>query len=123
MLSGCAVSAQQAGERVVISTNPPGAYCRLDRVGVHLADLPATPGYVVIDAAAADLLITCAKPGYQTMTLSQPAHALRPRTGNVVVSRFAGAIIDGVSGGIYEYPGEIALDLQPRSAGGNAVPY
>lgn len=123
ILSACAAVSQRGGQRIAISTNPSAASCRVDKAGAHLADIAATPAYIVIGGSAADLLVTCSKPGYQTVVFVQQPHLLRPRTGNVVVSRTIGAIIDGVSGGIYEYPGEIALDLSPRTAGGNASPY
>jgi hypothetical protein len=121
-LSGCGIAAEREGQHILISTNPPTAMCKVDRTGARLADVVRTPGYVLVGKSSADLLVTCTKAGYQTVTLVQPAHPIRPRTGNVVVSRGSGAVIDAATGGDYAYPGEIALDLQPRTAGGNALP-
>jgi len=123
LLAACAPGAEQSGQRIAITTNPPGAACSVARVGAPLASIANTPGSILVGPGRADLLVTCAKPGYQTITLSQPAHPLRPRTGNVVISRGVGALLDTATGGYDVYPGEIALDLQPRNAGGNAAPY
>jgi hypothetical protein len=122
-LSACALTSKQSGQAISILTDPPAAACKVDRVGAHLADVVSTPGTIVIARSSGDLLVTCSKPGYQTVTLLQPPHLWRPHTGNLVVSRGTGAILDAATAGYYLYPSEVALDLPARTAGGTAVPY
>ncbi|HZT88124.1 MAG TPA: hypothetical protein VFA12_09150 [Stellaceae bacterium] len=122
-LSACTARLTSGPETILISTNPPGASCKVERQGARLADLPATPGVVVVPRTSFDVLVTCWKPGYQTVTLFEPPQLLRPKTGNVVVNHAFGAATEAATGGIYRYPNEVALDLIPRSAGGIAVPY
>jgi hypothetical protein len=64
VLAGC--DAAPVTEAILITSNPSGATCTMDRDGVRLGAVPATPGSIAFPAIGGALHVTCSKPGYIT---------------------------------------------------------
>ena len=57
-------------QEIIVKTDPPLADCTLDRDGAPIAHLLPTPGAVYIPMNRDAITITCSKPGYQTVSVS-----------------------------------------------------
>jgi hypothetical protein len=112
-LSGCATIIEGTGQSVAITTTPPGAACTISRQGETLGQVVSTPGSIRIDKSKNDLTVACAKPGYQTATLSQSPTFNATTFGNIVAGGVVGAVVDASTGANYEYPAQIIVQLAP----------
>lgn len=104
LLAGCATVMEGTSQSVAVATTPPGAVCTVDRAGTRLGQVAATPGSIHIDKSKNDLTVTCAKPGYQTATVSQTPHFVGTTFGNIILGGGIGAIVDAASGANYIPP-------------------
>jgi hypothetical protein len=82
----------------------------VDRDGARLGQIVATPGSVRIERGADALLVTCAKPGYETAHLTEAAKFTGVMVGNLPLGGSAD----------YIYPPQININL--AEAGPPAVP-
>ena len=113
-VSGCATIATGTSQAINVSTVPPGASCTLDRVGERVGVVPMTPGTVTVDKTKHDLAVTCAKDGYQTVTVTHEPTFNLAVIGNVVAGGVIGLVVDASTGAIHNYPANLRVDLPPK---------
>ena len=66
--AGCSSIVQGTDQEIAVNTNPPGANCVLQREGVDIGWVNATPGATTVSKTKHDITIVCDKEGYQTAT-------------------------------------------------------
>ena len=78
--------------------------------------VPHTPGTVTIERSYKDLNIACEKKGY-AQTEKKIASKTKGMTfGNLVFGGVIGAGVDMADGAAYDYPNEIQLDMNKKTA-------
>jgi hypothetical protein len=116
-LAGCATIVEGTSENVTVETNPPGATCAVDRDGLRLGVVPATPGSIHLAKSADDLVITCARPGFAPTSIVQPAHFVYTTFGNVLAGGLIGVSVDAASGANYAYRSPVLIAMAPAPGG------
>ena len=116
LLSGCATIVNGSNQSVTVSTDPPGASCRLSRQTETLGAIPITPGSVQVSKSKNDMVVTCEKPGYLTAVVSRSSSFGGATFGNILLGGGVGIIVDAASGANYTYPSEIHVAMAPTAA-------
>ncbi|MCX7377867.1 MAG: hypothetical protein NTY94_14160 [Alphaproteobacteria bacterium] len=112
-LPGCATIVHGTTQNLTVTTNPPGASCRLERDGVALAMANPTPATVRINKGRSDIIATCTLAGYDPTTYNHISEFGGGTFGNVIVGGLIGVAVDAASGANYPYPPEFVINLQP----------
>ena len=112
-LSGCATIVNGSNQSVTVSTDPPGASCKLSRQGETMGAVPLTPGSVQVSKSKNDIDVTCEKPGYQTATVSKSPNFGGATFANIIAGGVVGAVVDAASGANYTYPSEVHVSMAP----------
>lgn len=112
-LPGCATIWMGPDQTVRLETNPAGATCTLDRTGVRVGEVPATPGSLLLSRSASDLWVTCSKPGYSTVDWRSGSAFNGVTLGNLAIGGVLGLTVDAVTGANFNYADTIRLEL-PR---------
>lgn len=115
LLSGCATILEGSTQDLALETNPAGATCVVNREGNYLGTVVSTPGHFKIGRSKRDLTIVCTRPGFATVTVSQPSDYAGTTWGNLMLGYPTGFLIDGLSGADYFYPTRIIMDMAPAS--------
>ena len=113
MLTGCATIVNGSNQSVTVSTDPPGASCKLARQAETVGAIPMTPGSVQVSKSKNDVVVTCEKLGYQTAVVSKSPSFGGATFGNILLGGGVGAIVDAASGANYTYPSEIHVAMAP----------
>ncbi len=116
LLSGCATIVNGSNQSVTVSTDPPGASCKLSRQDETLGAVPMTPGSVQVSKSKNDMVVTCDKPGYQTAVISKSPSFGGATFGNIILGGGVGAVVDAASGANYTYPSEVHVAMAPVQA-------
>lgn len=67
-LSGCAAVFDGTSQEIMVSTNPAGATCTIERKGTTIATITSTPAAARIKKTKDDITIKCNKGGYEETT-------------------------------------------------------
>lgn len=113
MVSGCATIIEGTSQSVMITSDPAGASCNLDRQGLRLGQVSPTPGSVHIDKSKNDISVACNREGYQPAVVTQSPKFVGTTFGNIVAGGLIGVVVDASTGANYEYPNEIRVPLAP----------
>ena len=116
VLPGCATVISGASQTVTLATLPREAACTVYAGGRPVGAVAMTPGDVRLKRSSKDLVITCAKEGYQTATVQQEPKFSGVTFGNFVLGGPVGFIVDAASGASFYYPSEVKLGLAPDPA-------
>lgn len=112
-LPGCATIMHGANQNLTVTTNPPGASCRLERDGVALAVANPTPATVRISKGRSDIIATCTLDGHDPTTYNHISEFGGATFANAIVGGFIGVAVDAASGANFPYPAEFVINLQP----------
>ncbi len=115
-LPGCATIVHGNSQNLTVTTNPPGAACRLEREGVALGVVAPTPGTVRIEKSKNDIVVTCTRDGFDATTRRHASEFGGTTFGNVIVGGLIGVAVDAASGANFPYHPEVVLNLQPPGA-------
>lgn len=118
LLVGCASIIEGTSQQIAVRTTPPGARCTFWRNGGLVADVPSTPGSVVVEKTKVDLFVVCDKPGYATATYVNRSGLAMATYANILTLGLAWAV-DSSRGADNKYEGQIDLSLTP---GGMVMP-
>src|SRR4051812_23759261 len=116
-LSGCGTITQGTTQDIAITTSPPGGHCELDRRGEHVASLYSTPNSVIVDKSTKDIVLTCAKPGYQTASLNLESDPSLGLFGNAIIGGVIGVGIDYATGAANKYPNSAFVPMVAAEGG------
>jgi hypothetical protein len=111
LLSACATIIEGTSQSVVISTDPAGANCVVDRKGTRVGQVNPTPGSIHIDKSKDDLSVACTLAGYQSATVAETPKFQGTTFGNIVAGGLVGVVVDAASGANYAYPNDVRLTL------------
>ena len=125
-LSGCATVIKGTTQSIVITTPPvSGAYCILSSAEGNWP--VTTPNVVTVDKSKEDILVKCAKAGYQEASASIPSDFQGWTLGNLVLGGIIGVGVDAATGAMNEYPRAFAIPMialagpAPGAAGAGIV--
>ena len=111
-LAGCATILTGTSEKINIATIPAGAKCVLSRQSQTIAIVDPTPGPATVQRDMHDILVTCDKPGYQTVTQYLHSGVEGATFGNVLlIGGLVGMAVDGATGADDQYPGKASLTM------------
>jgi hypothetical protein len=116
LTSGCA-SIVTGQDQIVSVDTPlcPDAKCKLqNEEGVYW--VPSTPGTVSVDREYGDLVVTCSKPGYPDVMMNVSSSTKGMAFGNILAGGIIGGAVDMGTGAAYDYPSEIIVPLDCRTA-------
>ena len=71
-LAGCATAPDQM--EILVNTTPPGASCRIERLGQAIAAAAPTPAIALVDASHDEITVRCHRNGF-----ADAAVTLRPQ--------------------------------------------
>lgn len=109
----CATVTQGTDQTVTVATSPNGAECGLERAGVRIATIAATPGPVSLKKSAEAVIVTCELDGYEPAKATLRSEFEGATLGNVLLGGIVGVMIDASSGAANKYPERISLTLHP----------
>jgi hypothetical protein len=119
--SACSSIIEGTSQTITLNTNPPGADCALHREGLVIGRINPTPGSVVVQKTKHDILITCAKPGYQEATYHNNSGVAGATFGNIILGGGIGWAIDSAAGADNKYESPVNLTLSPNLAESTAT--
>jgi len=111
VLPACATLVNGSKQTVTITTDPPGATCRLTRGNETLGAIAATPGSVQVSKSKNDINVVCEKNGYQNVAVSRSPSFGGATFGNILAGGVVGVVVDAASGANYSYPAEVHLGM------------
>jgi len=112
-VSGCGTITQGTTQDIAITSSPAGSRCNLNRDGENIATLYSTPGRVHVDKTKYDMVLTCAKPGYQTASVNLKSGYGIGVFGNIILGGAVGWGIDSATGADNKYPSTANVQLIP----------
>jgi membrane-associated protease RseP (regulator of RpoE activity) len=118
-VAACSTLTEGTTEQITVTTDPPGATCKLTRDGAVIATVGPTPAGVNVERSAADILITCSKPGFDQASYTNQADLAAATFGNIMTAGI-GFAVDAVSGADSKYKPVVEIALAP-AAGSVAI--
>jgi hypothetical protein len=115
-LAGCSSIASGTSQEIAVSTTPPGADCTLNRQGLSIGRISATPGAVTVQKTKYDITIVCNKDGFQQATLLDHSGVDGATFGNIILGGGIGWAIDSASGADNLYKGKVFIVMAPVGA-------
>jgi hypothetical protein len=126
LVSGCATLLEGTSQEILISTNPAGATCTLEREGQTIATVATTPSAALVQRRKHDITIRCKKEGFQEATyINNSGLASGAVAGNVAADLLLTAglssIVDSASGADNQYESTVNITMIPLYAGAAPV--
>jgi PEGA domain len=119
-LTGCATVFEGTSQEVSVVTNPPGASCTINRQGMAVGSIAATPATVNIRKSKYDIMITCSKPGYENANYLNHSGTTSTIAANVaadiLLTGGLSSIVDSADGADNKYDSVVNLTLLPLSS-------
>ncbi len=106
-------SLRVATKGVVITTDPSGAECKLERQGKTVGAVAMTPGSIQIGRSKDDITVTCRKSGFADNSVVYSPVFNGATLGNVLAGGVIGLAVDASTGANYNYPKQIDMTLLP----------
>jgi hypothetical protein len=114
-LSACATVLGGTTQEVFIETDPPGAECKLDRLGASVAWVKPTPGRANVSRSKETMVVTCVLNGYEQANDTLSSSFTGATFGNILVGGLVGIAVDAASGANNKYPERITVIMTPAS--------
>ena len=119
-LAGCATLLEGTSQEILVSTNPPGATCTLEREGQTIATIATTPSAALVQRRKYDITIRCKKEGFQeAVFINNSGLASGSVAGNVAADLLLTAglssIVDSASGADNQYESTVNITMIPAS--------
>jgi len=113
MAAGCATITTSSHQSLEVTTEPPGAICKVTRGAAALGVVNPTPGKLDIAKGSGRLSVACGKEGYLPASAEAEAQFQGMTLGNVLLGGLIGVAVDASSGAMYFYPGAVRVVLVP----------
>lgn len=113
VVSGCATVTTSSRQTFSVTTQPPGASCKILRDATLVGVVDPTPGTVQIGKGSAGLSIACGKAGYLPASAEAAAQFQGMTFGNVLLGGLVGLAVDSASGAMFFYPDSVRVVLVP----------
>ncbi len=101
------------GQVISVNTIPAGASCTFTRDGEVIGSITNTPGSLAVNKSRKTILVSCEKPGYQTIVgsdISRPDGAI---FGNILIGGLIGLLVDLGTAADHNYGGTITVTFPP----------
>jgi hypothetical protein len=115
LVVGCSTITEGRSQNITVTTDPPGAKCKLERQGAVIANVDQTPGSVYVEKTKYDILITCEKDGYETATLNNHSGVAAATFGNIILGGGIGWAIDSATGSDNRYDSPVTITMMQHS--------
>lgn len=115
LLPGCSALIGGPTQDIALSTNPPGAQCRLTRENAVIAVVPQTPAMVRVNRSPADIVVDCRRDGHADARHQMKSSVDGMVFGNIVGAGLMGFGIDSATGADRKYDSAVTLTLLPQS--------
>ncbi len=112
-LPGCATITTDDHQSIVVTSDPPGATCRVREGGTVVAVVAETPGTVLVGKSRHDIGIDCSRPGYYPGAAVLEPHFQERILGNIIYGGAAGVMTDLATGAVNEYPHWVKVLMRP----------
>jgi hypothetical protein len=113
-LGSCSSITTGTSQTVTVTTEPPGATCKLQRAGVLIGVVNATPASISIDKSKDHVTVECEKPEHLAGAAVLSSDFQGMTLGNVLIGGIIGIGIDAASGAMHHYPPSVAVILPPE---------
>ena len=113
MASGCATVTTGPRQTLRVTTQPPGASCKITREATQLGVVDPTPGTVDIEKGSTGIWIACGKAGHLPASAEAAAQFQGMTFGNVLLGGLVGLAVDAASGAMFFYPDSVHVVLVP----------
>lgn len=110
---GCATITTNSRQSLTVTTEPPGAVCKVTRGAATLGVVNPTPGKLDIEKGSGGISIACGKEGYLPASAEAAAQFQGMTFGNVLLGGLVGVAVDAASGAMYFYPESVRVVLVP----------
>lgn len=120
-LSACATLLEGTSQEILVSTNPAGASCTLEREGQTIATIASTPSAALVQRRKYDITVRCKKDGFQeAVYVNNSGLASGSVAGNVAADLLLtgglSSIVDSASGADNQYESTVNITMIPLSA-------
>lgn len=118
LLAGCATLLEGTSQEILVSTNPTGATCTLEREGQIISTITATPAAALVKRRKQDITIKCKKDGFQdAVYVNDSGLASGSVAGNVAADLLLtgglSSIVDSASGADNQYESTVNITMIP----------
>ena len=113
--SACATVVGGTTQDVLIESQPPGAECKIDRLGANIGVVKPTPGRVNIARSKDNVIVSCAQEGYEQSNEVLVSSFTGATVGNLLLGGLVGVVVDAASGANNKYPDRVLVVLTPAS--------
>ncbi|HEX3486534.1 MAG TPA: hypothetical protein VHT51_15845 [Micropepsaceae bacterium] len=117
-LTGCVSVFEGTSQDISIVTNPVGAVCNVEQDGRHIATVLGTPGTITVRKSKYDLMITCARIGFQNAAYVNHSGVSAAIAANIATDLlFTGgiaSIVDTVDGADNKYDSVVNISMIPN---------
>jgi DNA-binding beta-propeller fold protein YncE len=115
-LPACATLLTDDHQSIYITSDPPGAACRVREGGKMIGVVSPTPGTILVGKSRHDIAIDCTRAGYYPGAAVLQSHFQDMTYGNILYGGSIGLLVDTSSGAIREYPRwvSVLMKRQPR---------
>ena len=110
---GCATITTNSRQSLTVTTEPPGAVCKVTRGAATLGVLNLTPGTLNIEKGSGAITIACGKEGYLPASAEAAAQFQGMTFGNILLGGLVGVAVDAASGAMYFYSESVRVVLVP----------
>ena len=118
IVAGCASVFEGTSQEILVTTDPPGASCTLEREGIAIGAIPATPGAAFVKKNKYDIVITCNKLGFDEVIYVNHSDVAAVTVANALGGVFTGGAawaIDSASGADNKYDSPVNITLTAKS--------
>ena len=116
LLPGCATVIDGTTQTVTVRTAPVGANCSLQRNGLTVGTILATPGTVAVHREKQDITAVCQKRGWATAVTTLPSRFTAVTVGNIFAGGLIGVVVDEATRANYRYDEDTTILLTPQTA-------
>ena len=113
--SACATVVGGTTQDVLVESQPPGAECKIDRVGATIGFVKATPGRVNVSRSKDDVIVSCTREGYEQSNEVLVSSFTGATVGNLLLGGLVGVMVDAASGANNKYSDRVLIVLTPAS--------
>ena len=113
--SACATVVGGTTQDVLVESQPPGAECKVDRLGANIGVVKPTPGRVNIARSKDNVIVSCTQEGYEQSNEVLVSSFTGATVGNLLLGGLVGVVVDAASGANNKYPDRVLIVLTPAS--------
>lgn len=113
--SACATVVGGTTQDVLVESQPPGAECKVDRLGANIGVVKPTPGRVNIARSKDNVIVSCTQEGYEQSNEVLVSSFTGATVGNLLLGGLVGVVVDAASGANNKYPDRVLVVLTPAN--------